>query len=157
MRVVVSRVLVYLKANDRLATIHDKVLDAQHQTDGMTAVQHDSNAIRIICGGRKFVTTLVHRGRDPFSQEHIYATMFTSGEVAGEHHGSPPVADALVEGLRLQWAYGHPYTPKASPRVSQGHGHGNYVSSSGCFGASVSTDAAPRFILQRSTAAVAPL
>ncbi|CAM9768360.1 unnamed protein product, partial [Laminaria digitata] len=45
-------------------------------------------------------------------QEHIYATMFTSGEVTVENHGTPEVADALVEALRLQWAYGHPYTPK---------------------------------------------
>ena len=33
-----------------------------------------------------------------------------------ENHGTPEVADALVEALRLQWAYGHPYTPKASAR-----------------------------------------
>lgn len=52
--------------------------------------------------------------------------MFTSGEVTVESHGTPQVADALVEALRLQWAYGHPYTPKASPRVNQGQEHRKY-------------------------------
>lgn len=47
-------------------------------------------------------------------QEHIYDTMFTSGEVVVESHGRSEVTEALVEALRLQWAYGYPYTPKAS-------------------------------------------
>lgn len=39
--------------------------------------------------------------------------MFTSGEVEIETDGAPDLTKALVEALRLQWAYGFPYTPKA--------------------------------------------
>lgn len=38
--------------------------------------------------------------------------MFTSGEVVVEKHGVPEVTGPLVEALRLQLAYGHPFTPK---------------------------------------------
>lgn len=43
-------------------------------------------------------------------QEHLYGTMFTSGQVLVERYGAE--TDALVEGLRLQWSYGFPFTPK---------------------------------------------
>lgn len=46
------------------------------------------------------------------TQEHVYKTLLTSGEVLVETEGSPEVTDALVEALRLQWAYGHPFAPR---------------------------------------------
>ncbi|CAN0004844.1 unnamed protein product [Scytosiphon promiscuus] len=46
-------------------------------------------------------------------QEHLYGTMFTSGQVLVERHGAE--TEALVEGLRLQWSYGFPFTPKDVP------------------------------------------
>lgn len=42
----------------------------------------------------------------------MYDTMFTSGEVEVKSCGAPEVTGPLTEALRLQWAYGHPYTPK---------------------------------------------
>eukprot|EP00752_Nemacystus_decipiens_P004425 g4040.t1 len=45
-------------------------------------------------------------------QEHLYSTLFTSGQVLVERHGPPEVTEALTEALRLQWSYGFPYTPR---------------------------------------------
>lgn len=47
-----------------------------------------------------------------FFQEHLYSTLFTSGQVVVERHGPPEVTGALMEALRLQWSYGFPYTPR---------------------------------------------
>lgn len=55
-----------------------------------------------------FVT--LHIAAVPLRQEHLYGTMFTSGQVLVERHGAE--TEALVEGLRLQWSYGFPFTPK---------------------------------------------
>lgn len=59
--------------------------------------------------GKYFNVTTNHH-----PQEHLYATMFTSGEVLVERQGTPRVTDALVEALRLQWSYGFPFTPSVS-------------------------------------------
>jgi len=51
-------------------------------------------------------------------QEHLYSTLLTSGEVLVEKHGAPDVTTAVVEALRLQWAYGFPYTPQVISTAS---------------------------------------
>lgn len=50
-------------------------------------------------------------------QEYLYDTMISSGEVVVESDGDGDVTEALIEALRLQWAFGYPYTPKASTRT----------------------------------------
>ncbi|CAM9177461.1 unnamed protein product, partial [Hapterophycus canaliculatus] len=42
--------------------------------------------------------------------------MFASGQVLVEKHGEE--TEALVEGLRLQWSYGFPFTPKDLPLLT---------------------------------------
>ncbi|CAN0380101.1 unnamed protein product [Ectocarpus sp. 8 AP-2014] len=48
-------------------------------------------------------------------QEYRYDTMLTSGSVLAESQGAPEIREALEEGLRLQWSFGFPYTPKELP------------------------------------------
>eukprot|EP00903_Cladosiphon_okamuranus_P017120 g15773.t1 len=57
-------------------------------------------------------------------QEHLYSTLFTSGQVLVERHGPPEVTEALTEALRLQWSYGFPYTPRTLPLLT--HAFGDY-------------------------------
>ena len=52
-------------------------------------------------------------------QEHLYSTMLTSGQVLVGTQGPPDVTAAVVEALRLQWAYGFPYTPQVSSMTSE--------------------------------------
>ncbi|CAN0561693.1 unnamed protein product, partial [Ectocarpus sp. 12 AP-2014] len=47
--------------------------------------------------------------------EYRYDTMLTSGSVLAESQGAPEIREALEEGLRLQWSFGFPYTPKELP------------------------------------------
>eukprot|EP00752_Nemacystus_decipiens_P004426 g4040.t2 len=55
-------------------------------------------------------------------QEHLYSTLFTSGQVLVERHGPPEVTEALTEALRLQWSYGFPYTPRTLPLLTHAFG-----------------------------------
>ncbi|CAM9848770.1 unnamed protein product, partial [Ectocarpus fasciculatus] len=48
-------------------------------------------------------------------KEYRYDTMLTSGSVLAESQGAPEIREALEEGLRLQWSFGFPYTPKDLP------------------------------------------
>lgn len=67
---------------------------------------------QIIIGRPATPQLFVRRNR--YLQEHLYATMFTSGEVRVERQGPPEVTEALVEALRLQWSYGFPFSPSVS-------------------------------------------